>query len=72
MGDRHLKFYEAGQPPATIQGIRRYLGSGLIKGIGPKMAERIVEHFGQATLEVIEQAPGRLVEVPGLVPNAPA
>jgi hypothetical protein len=42
--------------PATIQGIRRYLGSGLIKGIGPKMAERIVDHFGQATLEVIEQA----------------
>src|SRR5918994_1479617 len=39
--------------PATIQGIRRYLGSGLIKGIGPKMAERIVEHFGQATLEVM-------------------
>ena len=55
--------------PATIQGIRRYLGSGLIKGIGPKMAERIVEHFGQATLEVIEQAPGRLVEVPGLGPK---
>jgi hypothetical protein len=55
--------------PATIQGIRRYLGSGLIKGIGPKMAERIVEHFGQATLEVIEQAPGRLVEVAGLGPK---
>jgi exodeoxyribonuclease V alpha subunit len=55
--------------PATIQGIRRYLGSGLIKGIGPRMAERIVEHFGQATLEVIEQAPGRLVEVPGLGPK---
>ena len=33
--------------PATIQGIRRYLGSGLIKGIGPKMAERIVEHFAR-------------------------
>src|SRR5215211_390241 len=33
--------------PASVQGIRRYLGSGLIKGIGPKMAERIVEHFGQ-------------------------
>ena len=49
--------------PATIQGIRRYLGSGLIKGIGPKMAERIVEHFGQSTLQVIEQEPGRLVEV---------
>jgi exodeoxyribonuclease V alpha subunit len=55
--------------PATIQGIRRYLGSGLIKGIGSRMAERIVEHFGQATLEVIEQAPGRLVEVPGLGPK---
>jgi exodeoxyribonuclease V alpha subunit len=58
--------------PATIQGIRRYLGSGLIKGIGPKMAERIVDHFGQATLEVIEQEPGRLVEVPGLGPKRTA
>jgi exodeoxyribonuclease V alpha subunit len=58
--------------PATIQGIRRYLGSGLIKGIGPKMAERIVDHFGQATLEVIEEAPGRLVEVPGLGPKRTA
>jgi exodeoxyribonuclease V alpha subunit len=55
--------------PATIQGIRRYLGSGLIKGIGPKMAERIVDHFGPATLEVIEQQPARLVEVPGLGPK---
>jgi exodeoxyribonuclease V alpha subunit len=55
--------------PATIQGIRRYLGSGLIKGIGPRMAERIVDHFGQATLEVIEEEPGRLVEVPGLGPK---
>jgi exodeoxyribonuclease V alpha subunit len=58
--------------PATIQGIRRYLGSGLIKGIGPRMAERIVGHFGPATLEVIEQAPGRLVEVPGLGPKRTA
>jgi exodeoxyribonuclease V alpha subunit len=58
--------------PATIQGIRRYLGSGLIKGIGPKMAERIVGHFGQATLEVIEQQPTRLVEVPGLGPKRTA
>jgi exodeoxyribonuclease V alpha subunit len=55
--------------PATIQGIRRYLGSGLIKGIGPRMAERIVDHFGETTLEVIEQEPGRLVEVPGLGPK---
>ena len=58
--------------PATIQGIRRYLGSGLIKGIGPKMAERIVDHFGRATLEVIEQDPKRLVEVPGLGPKRTA
>jgi exodeoxyribonuclease V alpha subunit len=58
--------------PATIQGIRRYLGSGLIKGIGPKMAERIVAHFGPATLEVIEQQPARLVEVPGLGPKRTA
>jgi exodeoxyribonuclease V alpha subunit len=58
--------------PATIQGIRRYLGSGLIKGIGPKMAERIVDHFGPATLEVIEQTPGRLIEVPGLGPKRTA
>jgi exodeoxyribonuclease V alpha subunit len=55
--------------PATIQGIRRYLGSGLIKGIGPKMAERIVDHFGEATLGVIEETPGRLVEVAGLDPG---
>jgi exodeoxyribonuclease V alpha subunit len=55
--------------PATIQGIRRYLGSGLIKGIGPKMAERIVGHFGQDTLRLIEEEPARLVEVPGLGPK---
>ncbi|MGW2156614.1 SF1B family DNA helicase RecD2 [Nonomuraea sp. NPDC001699] len=55
--------------PATVQGIRRYLGSGLIKGIGPKMAERIVDHFGTGTLEVIEQEPQRLVEVQGLGPK---
>jgi exodeoxyribonuclease V alpha subunit len=58
--------------PATVQGIRRYLGSGLIKGIGPKMAERIVDHFGQATLQVIEEVPDRLVEVPGLGPKRTA
>jgi exodeoxyribonuclease V alpha subunit len=55
--------------PATVQGIRRYLGSGLIKGIGPKMAERIVDHFGTDTLDVIDHAPERLAEVPGLGPK---
>ncbi len=55
--------------PATVQGIRRYLGSGLIKGIGPKIADRIVEHFGTDTLDVIEAEPKRLIEVPGLGPK---
>ncbi len=52
--------------PATIEGIRRYLGSGLIKGVGPVMAKRIAETFGKYTLDVIEETPDRLVEVPGL------
>src|SRR6266436_9739995 len=55
--------------PATIQGIRRYLGSGLIKGIGPMMAERMVTHFGADILTVIEEEPGRLIEVHGLGPK---
>jgi len=55
--------------PATIQGIRRYLGSGLIKGIGPKMAERMVDHFGVDILTIIETEPQRLVEVHGLGPK---
>ncbi|MBP0461176.1 SF1B family DNA helicase RecD2 [Streptomyces montanisoli] len=58
--------------PATIQGIRRYLGSGLVKGIGPVFADRIVTHFGLDTLDIIEQQPKRLVEVPGLGPKRTA
>ena len=58
--------------PATMQGIERYLGSGLIKGIGPRTAARIVGHFGVETLRVIEEAPGRLVEVAGLGPKRTA
>ncbi len=54
------------QLPASIEGIRKYLGSGLIKGIGPKMAERIVDHFGLNTLEVIDGQCERLKEVPGI------
>ena len=49
--------------PATTDAIRRYLGSGLIKGIGPKLAERIVHHFGDQSLEIIEKHPERLLEV---------
>ena len=52
--------------PATTEGIKRYLGSGLIKGIGPKMARRIAEHFGAYTLDVIENEIYRLNEVDGI------
>ena len=55
--------------PATIQGIQRYLGSGLIKGIGPVMAERMVAQFGTDILRVIEEEPQRLTEVPGVGPK---
>ncbi|HEV2377458.1 MAG TPA: helix-hairpin-helix domain-containing protein, partial [Streptosporangiaceae bacterium] len=55
--------------PATIAGIQRYLGSGLVKGIGPVMAERMVTHFGTDILRVIEEEPGRLIKVPGLGPK---
>lgn len=52
--------------PSTIDGIRRYLGSGLIKGIGPTTAQRIVDTFGAQTLDVIDHTPERLSEVPKL------
>ncbi|MYS80688.1 ATP-dependent RecD-like DNA helicase [Streptomyces sp. SID5474] len=55
--------------PATVQGIRRYLGSGLIKGIGPKTADRIVEHFGTRSLDVIDEDATQLIQVPGLGPK---
>jgi len=55
--------------PATAQGITRYLSSGLVEGIGPVMATRLVERFGAATLEVIEREPERLAEVPGIGPK---
>lgn len=52
--------------PATVEGIRRYLGSGLIKGIGPVTAKRIVTTFGKETLDVIDNEPDRLEETPGV------
>ncbi len=55
--------------PATVEGIRRYLGSGLIKGIGPRTADRIVETFGRETLDVIDRDPDRLREVPDIGPK---
>jgi len=52
--------------PATLTGMEKYLGSGLIKGIGPVTAKRIVAHFGLETLTVIEEQCERLIEVPGI------
>jgi exodeoxyribonuclease V alpha subunit len=52
--------------PATVEGIRKYLGSGLIKGIGPVMAGRIVKRFGEDTLTVIDEHPERLREIEGI------
>jgi exodeoxyribonuclease V alpha subunit len=55
--------------PATLVGIQKYLASGLIKGVGPIMSERIVEKFGLDTLEVIEKTPEKLSKVEGIGPK---
>jgi exodeoxyribonuclease V alpha subunit len=54
--------------PATLQGMKKYLGRGLVKGIGPVMAGRIVDSFGEATFEVIDADPQRLTRVAGIGP----
>lgn len=58
--------------PATTDAIRRYLGSGLIKGIGPKFADRIVAAFGAQTLDIIEHEPEKLRTVPDIGPKRTA
>ncbi len=52
--------------PATVAGIQKYLGSGLIKGVGPVTAKRVVAHFGPETLDIIDNHPQRLSEVSGV------
>ncbi|HKD75550.1 MAG TPA: ATP-dependent RecD-like DNA helicase, partial [Ktedonobacterales bacterium] len=52
--------------PATLTGIEKYLGSGLIKGVGPMTAKKIVAYFKRETLDIIEQDSERLIEVPGI------
>ncbi len=71
--ERHPKFGEQFRftayetvIPATVHGIERYLGSGLIKGIGPVMAKRLVDRFGVETLDIIENRSSRLAEVGGI------
>lgn len=53
-------------PPTTLTGIERYLGSGMVKGIGPVYAGRLVKAFGAAVFDTIEQTPARLREVEGI------
>lgn len=52
--------------PASVHGIRKYLGSGLIHGIGKSYAKKIVDHFGADTLKIISEDSGRLHEIPGI------
>ncbi len=56
-------------PPSTLEGIEKYLGSGMIRGIGPHFAKRLVHAFGAEVFEVIEKEPGRLRELPGIGPK---
>ncbi|MFI5534132.1 helix-hairpin-helix domain-containing protein [Kitasatospora sp. NPDC051853] len=55
--------------PATPHALRTYLSSGLVRGIGPRLAEAIVEHFGLDTLAVIDTTPERLLDVPQIGPG---
>ncbi len=52
--------------PQTLDGIKRYLGAGLIKGIGPEFASRIVARFGDKTLDILDKRPDRIRDVPGI------
>jgi exodeoxyribonuclease V alpha subunit len=65
-GEQFKVSYYKTEIPATVHGIRKYLGSGLIKGIGPVMAERIVKKFGIRTLDIIENEIDKLSEVDGV------
>src|SRR5262245_22157867 len=56
-------------PPSTLEGIEKYLGSGMVKGIGPHFAKKLVQAFGEAVFDVIEQTPNRLTELDGIGPK---
>ena len=70
---QHGQQFKAGElrttPPHTTAGIAKYLGSGLVKGIGPKYAQKIVDVFGDKTLDVIDRSPAFLKQVKGLGPK---
>ncbi len=52
--------------PSTLEGLRRYLGSGLIKGVGPVTAKKIVDHYGLKTMDILESDATRMADVPGV------
>ena len=56
-------------PPTTLEGIEKYLGSGMVKGIGPHFAKKLVGAFGEQVFEVIEQTPERMTELEGIGPK---
>ncbi len=56
-------------PPSTLEGIERYLGSGMVKGIGPHFARTLVQAFGERVFDVIEDNPERLLDLPGIGPK---
>ena len=62
---RHLRVI----PPTTLEGIEKYLGSGMVKGIGPHFARKLVRAFGEQVFEVIEQEPARLLQLEGIGPK---
>src|ERR671934_2758591 len=59
-------------PPSTLEGIEKYLGSGMVKGIGPHFARKLVQAFGAEVFDVIEQTPARLQELDGIGPKRTA
>jgi exodeoxyribonuclease V alpha subunit len=56
-------------PPSTLEGIEKYLGSGMVKGIGPHFAKKMVQAFGEQVFDVIEQSPDRLTALDGIGPK---
>ena len=68
-GDQFQADHCEATAPSSVEGIERYLSSGMIKGIGPVMAKRLVSAFGAETLTVIGEQPRRLAQVPGIGPK---
>src|SRR6266852_1731874 len=56
-------------PPSTLEGIEKYLGSGMVKGIGPHFAKKLVHAFGEQVFDIIEQTPERLTDLDGIGPK---